>query len=74
MNSIYQMMNKGPQNNNMMAQFQKFMNAYKGQDPRQMLQQIIGSGKVSQDQLNQAQNTAGQISGMLQSMRGQFGM
>lgn len=71
-NPIYQAMN-GNRQPNMMQQFQQFMEQMKGQDPNQIIQQMVSSGKLSQAQLDQAQRQAQQMQGMFDSMRGMFG-
>ena len=43
--------NKQP---NMMQQFQQFMNQMKGKDPNAVIQDMMQSGKITQDQYNQA--------------------
>lgn len=56
-----------PQGNNpmnMMQQFQKFMEEMKGRNPQEELNKLLQSGKVSQQQLNQAQQMAQQMQGM----------
>ena len=58
----------GPQ-----AAFTRFMNANRGKDPNEMIRQIVASGKISQQQLDQVQRTAQQMSGMFDSMRSAFG-
>nr|DAI38551.1 MAG TPA: Protein of unknown function (DUF2680) [Caudoviricetes sp.] len=58
---------------NMMQQFQQFMNQMKGKDPNAMIQEMVSSGRISQDQLNQVQKQAQQMSGMFEGMRGMFG-
>ena len=58
---------------NMMQQFQQFMNQMKGTDPNAMIQEMVSSGRISQDQLNQVQKQARQMSGMFEGMRGMFG-
>lgn len=57
---------------NMMQQFQQFMNQMKGKDPNSMIQEMVSSGRISQDQLNQVQKQAQQMSGMFEGMRGMF--
>lgn len=42
---------------NLMNQFNQFKNNFKG-DPRAQVQQLLNSGKMSQEQLNQLQNMA----------------
>lgn len=71
-NPIYQAMNRNRQPN-MMQQFRQFMEQMKGQDPNQIIQQMVSSGKLSQAQLDQAQRQAQQMQGMFDSMRGMFG-
>lgn len=62
--------NKQP---NMMQQFQQFMNQMKGKDPNAVIQDMIQSGKITQDQYNQARQQAQQMQGMFEGMRGMFG-
>ena len=58
---------------NMMQQFQQFMQQMKGKDPNAMIQGMVSSGRISQDQLNQVQKQAQQMQGMFEGMRGMFG-
>ena len=62
--------NKQP---NMMQQFQQFMNQMKGKDPNAVIQDMMQSGKITQDQYNQARQQAQQMQGMVEGMRGMFG-
>lgn len=62
--------NKQP---NMMRQFQQFMNQMKGKDPNAVIQDMMQSGKITQDQYNQARQQAQQMQGMFEGMRGMFG-
>ena len=62
--------NKQP---NMMQQFQQFMNQMKGKDPNAVIQDMMQSGKITQDQYNQARHQAQQMQGMFEGMRGMFG-
>lgn len=71
MNPFFGVMGGGPPN--MMQQFQQFMNQMKGKDPNAMIQEMVSSGRISQDQLNQVQKQAQQMSGMFEGMRGMFG-
>lgn len=57
---------------NMAQQFRQFMQQMQGRDPNQMLSELISSGKVSQEQLNQAQQQARQMSGMFEQFKGMF--
>lgn len=63
----------GKQQPGMLQQFQQFMQQMKGQDPQKMINDMVSSGRISQDQLNQAQQQAHQIQGMLEPLRSMFG-
>lgn len=54
----------GNQHPNMMADFQKFMQQMQGRNPHQEIANLLQSGRVSQQQLNQAQQMAQQFMGM----------
>lgn len=58
MNPLFQMMN-----NNVFNQFQQFQKNFKG-DPQQYVQQLLNSGRISQDQYNQAVKMAQQFQQM----------
>ena len=70
MNPFYQAMGPRP---NMMQQFQSFIQQMRGKDPNAMIQELVSSGRVSQQQLDQAQKQAQQMQGMFEGMRGMFG-
>lgn len=57
----------------MAQQFQRFMEQMRGQNPQQVLNDLVASGKVSQQQLDAAQKQAQQMQGMFERMRGMFG-
>lgn len=57
-NPLYGMMNQQP--NNIFQRFQQFQRMFKG-DPRQQVQQLLNSGKVSQQQYNSAVQIAQQF-------------
>ncbi len=57
----------------MIQQFQQFMTQMRGKDPDAMISDMIQSGKITQDQLNQAQQQARQMQGMFDGLRGMFG-
>jgi len=65
-NPLYQQMQ--PQNpmNGFMQRFQQFQQMFKG-DPRQQVQNLLNSGKVSQTQYNNAFNMAQQLQRMMGS-------
>ena len=50
--------------NNLMQKFQQFQQMFKG-DPKQMIQQMLNSGRVSQAQYNQAVQSAQQFQRMI---------
>lgn len=72
MNPLFQAMG-GNRQPNMIQQFQQFMNQMRGKDPNAMIQELVSSGRVSQQQLDQAQKQAQQMAGMFDGMRGMFG-
>lgn len=61
-NPLYQMM--GQQMPPIMQRFQQFQQMFKG-DPRQQVQQLLDSGRVSQQQYNQAVQMAKQFQQMM---------
>lgn len=58
---------------NMMQQFQSFMQQMQGKDPNAIINEMVQSGRLSQEQLNQAQQQAQQMQGMFAPLRGMFG-
>ena len=50
---------------NMMGDFQKFMQQMQGRNPHEEIAKLLQSGRVSQQQLNQAQQMAQQMQGMM---------
>ena len=71
-NPIYQALG-GNNQPNMLQQFQQFMNQMRGKDPNQMINEMVSSGQISQDQLNQAQKQAQQMQQMFEPLRAMFG-
>lgn len=63
----------GKQQPGMLQQFQQFMQQMKGQDPQKVINDMVSSGRISQDQLNQAQQQAQRMQGMLEPLRNMFG-
>lgn len=49
---------------NHMADFQRFMQQMQGRNPNEEIAKLLQSGRVSQQQLNQAQQMAQQFIGM----------
>lgn len=66
---------RGPQNGpmNMMQAFQQFMNQNKGKDPNQILNQMLSSGKINQNQINQAQQMAQKVGEQFNGFKSMFG-
>lgn len=61
--SIFGNMNQNPLT--MLQQFNEFKNSLRGKDPNAMLNQMIQSGQVTQEQLEQAKKMAEQFRGLL---------
>ena len=55
----------GRQQPNMMEDFQRFMQQMQGKDPNQEIARLLQSGRISQQQLNQAQQMAQQFQSMM---------
>lgn len=66
MNPLYNTFNQGRmgQMQNVIQQFRQFKQTFRG-DPRQQIQQLLNSGKVSQAQYNQAVQMANQFRQLL---------
>ena len=63
-NPLFGMMQSQGPLNGLMQRFQQFQQMFRG-DPRQQVQQMLNSGKVSQAQYNQAVQMAQQMQRML---------
>lgn len=63
-NPLFQALNQNGQGN-MMADFQRFMQQMQGRNPQEEINKLLRSGKISQSQLNQAQQMAGQMQGLM---------
>ncbi len=61
-NPLFGMMNQQP--NNMLQRFQQFQRMFKG-DPKEQVQQLLNSGRVTQSQYNQAVQMANQLQRMI---------
>ena len=61
-NPIYGLLNG--QQNNLLAQVQQFKQSFNG-DPNQTINQMLQSGKVTQEQVNRATQIANQMKWML---------
>ena len=62
MNPLYQQMNNG--NNQLLTKFQQFKQSFSG-NPQQAVQELLNSGKVSQERYNQAVQMANQLQNIL---------
>lgn len=56
-----------------MQMFQQFMAQHQGQDPNQLVQQILSSGRLNQEQINQAQQMQQQMAGQFDGFKSMFG-
>ena len=56
MNELYKMLG----NNNLLSRFMQFKQSFSG-DPRQQVQQLLNSGKISQAQYNAAVQRANEL-------------
>ena len=63
-NPLYTQMGGGMPMNNIMQRFQQFQQMFKG-DPRQHVQNLLNSGRVSQSQYDQAVKMAQQMQRMM---------
>ena len=68
MNPLFNILNGGMQPQNlmmkMMTQLNQFRQTFQG-DPRQQVQQLLNSGRMSQEQFNQLSQMATQIQNMM---------
>ena len=65
MNSIFSALNKNNNNSgNMLQQFQQFRQRMQGVNPQEEVQKLLQSGKISQAQLDKAQQMAQQMRGL----------
>jgi len=56
-----------------MQMFQQFMQSMRGQDPNRILNQMISSGRITQQQLNQVQMQAKQMESQFDGFKKMFG-
>ena len=62
-----------PKDNAGAPDFIKFMQEMKGKDPNQIINNMISSGQISQQQLNIVQQKAKQFSGLFDGFKSMFG-
>ena len=70
--SLYNSMGRQTQNP-IGGQFQQFMGQMQDKNPQEMINQMLTSGQLSQQQLNAIQQRAQQIAPMLNGMKNMFG-
>lgn len=63
-NPIYNQMNGGNAGNNLIQRFMQFKQNFSG-NPQQQIQQLLNSGRVTQDQYNNAVQQAKALQKML---------
>ena len=65
-NPLFQALGGGmnPQFQNLIQRFQQFKSTFQG-DPQQEVQKMLQSGKITQQQLNQAQSFAQQLQALM---------
>ena len=63
-NPIFQALTQSNSQNSMMGNFQNFMQQMQGKNPHEEIAKLLQSGRISQEQLNQAQQMAQQFMGM----------
>lgn len=59
-------------NNNFPALFDNFMQRFRGQDPQNIINELVKNGKISQSQLNMVQGSAEQMKGFFENMRSKY--
>lgn len=57
----------------MISRFPQFMSQFRGQNPDAILQSMLQSGKINQNQLNQAQQQAQQMMTAFDQFKSMFG-
>jgi hypothetical protein len=60
MNPIYQQYGRGNQPQNILQQFQQFRQNFSG-NPQQIVQNMLNSGQITQEQVNRATQIANQL-------------
>ena len=63
-NPLFQMLGQQSPMNGIIQQFNRFRQMFRG-DPRQQVQDLLNSGKITQQQYNQAVQMANQFSQLL---------
>lgn len=73
-NELYRQMNAGkPQGDPMGDTFIGFMNQMRGQNPRQIIDRMVQSGRITQQQLNAVQQKAQEMGDVFGQFKARFG-
>ena len=59
--------------NPLQNQFNQFMQQMKGQDPNAIINQLLASGRINQQQINQAHQRAQELDKQFNGMKNFFG-
>ena len=68
-NPIFEAMNRNNNQNNIINQFQRFRQEMNGKNPNEEIQKLLQSGRISQNELNQAQQMAQQMQGLFRNIK-----
>ena len=60
-------------NNPLMVQFNQFMQQMRGYDPNAIIEQLVASGRFSQQQINEAHQRAKELEKQFEGMKKTFG-
>ena len=60
-------------NNPLMMQFNQFMQQMRGQDPNAIINQLVASGRINQQQINQAHQRAKELEKQFEGIKKNFG-
>lgn len=71
-NPLFSMLGGGMKPNNPIMQFPKFMQQMRGENPNAIINELVSNGRINQQQLNQVQQQAQQISGMFDQFKNMF--
>lgn len=71
-NPLFQALGGGVPQDPMLQQFPKFMQMMRGKDPNQMINELVSSGRINQEQLDAVQQRAQQVGGMFSQFKTMF--
>ena len=60
-------------NNPLMMQFNQFMQQMRGQDPNVIINQLVASGRINQQQINEAHKRAKEFERQFEGIKKNFG-